>query len=54
MTHAAIPLAERQKLGIHDNFIRISVGIEALEDLKKDLDHAFASLALQHHTAQSS
>lgn len=51
MTHAAIPLAERQKLGIHDNFIRISVGIEALEDLKKDLDNAFASLNLEHHPA---
>jgi cystathionine gamma-lyase len=41
MTHASIPTETRAKLGISDNLIRISVGIENIEDLKKDLDQAF-------------
>ncbi len=41
MTHASVPLAMRKKLGISDNLIRLSVGIENVEDLKKDLEQAF-------------
>ncbi len=41
MTHASIPAAIRQQLGIHDNLIRLSVGIEGIEDLKADLEAAF-------------
>lgn len=37
MTHASVPAESRQALGIHDNLIRISAGIEDLEDLKSDL-----------------
>ncbi len=44
MTHASIPILEREKIGITDNFIRLSVGIEALEDLKEDLQQALAIL----------
>lgn len=40
MTHATVPKAQREALGIKDNFIRISVGIEGIDDLKKDLDEA--------------
>lgn len=40
MTHASIPLDTRLKLGITDGFIRLSVGIESVDDLKQDLDHA--------------
>lgn len=40
MTHASLPLEQRTALGIYDNFIRISVGIEALSDLKNDLEQA--------------
>lgn len=40
MTHASIPKENREKLGILDNFVRISVGIEDLDDLKADLDKA--------------
>jgi cystathionine beta-lyase/cystathionine gamma-synthase len=40
MTHASLPKAQRETLGIKDNFIRLSVGIEALDDLKQDLDQA--------------
>ena len=40
MTHAAIPAETRRRLGITDGLIRLSVGIEALEDLKTDLQQA--------------
>ncbi|OGT61533.1 MAG: cystathionine beta-lyase [Gammaproteobacteria bacterium RIFCSPHIGHO2_12_FULL_45_12] len=40
MTHASIPAEKRQQLGISDNLIRLSVGIEAIDDLKHDLTHA--------------
>lgn len=40
MTHASVPAETRQELGIHDNFIRLSVGIESLDDLIRDLDQA--------------
>lgn len=44
MTHASVPAKERAKLGIADNFIRISVGVEAVEDLKADLANALEQL----------
>jgi cystathionine gamma-lyase len=40
MTHASVPEVERAKLGISDQLIRLSVGIEALDDLVADLDQA--------------
>lgn len=40
MTHASIPREERLKAGLADGLIRISVGIEELEDLISDLDQA--------------
>jgi len=40
MTHASLPPSQRNALGMTDNFIRLSVGIEALADLQQDLDHA--------------
>jgi cystathionine gamma-lyase len=40
MTHASVPSSERAKLGISDTLIRLSVGIEDVEDLKADLDQA--------------
>lgn len=40
MTHASIPAASRQALGIDDGLIRLSVGIEDLGDLKADLAYA--------------
>lgn len=43
MTHAAIPLAIRQELGIKDNLIRLSVGIENVDDLISDLEQALAA-----------
>jgi len=43
MTHASVPPDQRKKLGISDGFIRLSVGIEDLADLQKDLERAFAA-----------
>jgi cystathionine beta-lyase/cystathionine gamma-synthase len=40
MTHASIPREERLKNGLSDSLIRLSVGIEDVEDLKEDLQHA--------------
>jgi cystathionine gamma-lyase len=40
MTHAAIPREERLKVGITDSLIRLSVGIEDVEDLIEDLEKA--------------
>ncbi|MCC5938043.1 MAG: cystathionine gamma-synthase [Lunatimonas sp.] len=37
MTHASIPKEEREKVGLVDSLIRLSVGIEDAEDLKRDL-----------------
>jgi len=41
MTHASIPAEQRAALGISDGLIRLSVGIENVEDLIADLDQAF-------------
>lgn len=43
MTHASIPVETRAKLGITDGLIRISVGIEDVEDLISDLEQAIFS-----------
>lgn len=40
MTHASIPKAEREKVGLVDSLIRLSVGIEDVDDLKEDLRKA--------------
>ena len=40
MTHASVPVERRNALGITDGLVRISVGVEDLEDLKEDLSQA--------------
>ncbi|MBL8946076.1 MAG: cystathionine gamma-synthase [Myxococcales bacterium] len=42
MTHASIPADKRQALGIHDGFVRLSVGVEHVDDLLADLTQALA------------
>ena len=44
MTHAAIPKKEREKTGVVDSLIRLSVGIEDVEDLVADLENALNKL----------
>ena len=40
MTHASIPKKDREKIGVVDSLIRLSVGIEDIEDLLADLNQA--------------
>ncbi len=42
MTHASVPIERRAALGIHDNLVRLSVGIEDVSDLIAELDAALA------------
>ena len=41
MTHASVPPEHRNELGITDGLIRLSCGVEDIDDLLEDLDHAF-------------
>jgi cystathionine gamma-lyase len=43
MTHASVPIELRRKMGLTDSLIRLSVGIEDIEDLVEDLDQALAA-----------
>ena len=43
MTHASVPPEVRAKLGISDSLVRLSVGIEAIEDIMADLHGALAA-----------
>jgi cystathionine beta-lyase/cystathionine gamma-synthase len=44
MTHASIPVEQREQLGITDGLVRLSVGVEDVEDLIADLDGALAQI----------
>ena len=44
MTHASIPPERRKELGVDDSLVRLSVGIEALDDLRADLEAALKGL----------
>ncbi len=43
MTHASVPAEQRNAAGISDSLIRLSVGIEDIDDLKEDLEQALAA-----------
>jgi cystathionine gamma-lyase/cystathionine beta-lyase len=42
MTHGSIPKAERDKVGVTDNLLRLSVGVEDIDDLLDDLKQALS------------
>ena len=42
MTHASIPVEDRLRFGVTEGLVRLSVGVEDLEDLQADLDQALA------------
>jgi cystathionine gamma-lyase len=44
MTHASVPKDKREALGIKDGFVRVSVGIEHIDDLIEDLERALAAV----------
>jgi cystathionine beta-lyase/cystathionine gamma-synthase len=43
MTHASVPRAMREAMGLTDSLVRLSIGVEDVEDLKEDLDQALAA-----------
>ncbi|MFB3852614.1 MAG: PLP-dependent transferase [Vicinamibacterales bacterium] len=45
MTHASIPAADREKRGIAEGTIRLSVGLEDVDDLREDLEGALRAAA---------
>jgi cystathionine gamma-lyase len=45
MSHSYVPVELRKKLGIHDNFIRLSIGIEDLDDIIEDVNNALEASA---------
>ncbi|THF60498.1 trans-sulfuration enzyme family protein [Pseudothauera rhizosphaerae] len=45
MTHATIPPEQRRALGIGDALVRLSVGIEEVDDLRRDIERALARIA---------
>ena len=44
MSHGTLPVELRQRLGITDNLVRLSVGIEDAQDLIADLDQALEKI----------
>jgi cystathionine beta-lyase/cystathionine gamma-synthase len=45
MTHGSMPREEKEELGVTDDLVRVSAGIEEIDDLLADLDHAFTATA---------
>jgi cystathionine gamma-lyase len=48
-SHAMIPAAERAKMGVTEQLIRLSVGIENADDLIADLEHALQAISTPQH-----
>ena len=44
MTHASVPKEQREALGVTDSLVRLSVGVEDVDDLIDDLQNAFAAI----------
>lgn len=53
MTHGSIPVEERERRGITDTLLRLSVGIEGADDLIADLDQALAAVSAAHQDAST-
>ncbi|MDG5787831.1 cystathionine beta-lyase [Evansella sp. AB-P1] len=48
MSHAAMPKEERESRGIHDGLLRLSVGLESVEDLIEDFENGFEKIRLKN------
>jgi cystathionine beta-lyase/cystathionine gamma-synthase len=44
MTHASVPKEQREKLGVTDSLVRLSVGVEDVRDLIDDLKGALEAI----------
>lgn len=51
MTHVSVPAEERRARGLNDGLVRLSVGIEDVDDILEDLDQAFARVAAERTVA---
>ncbi|HEX3818783.1 MAG TPA: aminotransferase class I/II-fold pyridoxal phosphate-dependent enzyme [Candidatus Sulfotelmatobacter sp.] len=47
-SHLMVPADERKKMSVTEQMIRLSVGVEAVEDLIADLDHALEAISARH------
>ena len=45
MTHASVPAEQRSALGIGDSLVRLSIGIEDVDDLMADLEQALSVIS---------
>ena len=52
MTHSAVEPHKRKEFGIADNLIRLSVGVEATEDIIWDLDQALSQILYAKNNIQ--
>ena len=50
MSHAMIAAEQRAKMGVTDQMVRLSVGIESVDDLIADLEHALESVGAHQTT----
>ncbi|MEE4249721.1 MAG: O-succinylhomoserine sulfhydrylase [Alcanivoracaceae bacterium] len=50
-THGRLAAEEKQRAGIHDNLIRLAVGLEGIEDLKADMRRGLTALGFTEYTA---
>jgi cystathionine gamma-lyase len=46
MTHASVPAEQRRALRMGDNLVRLSIGIEDIDDLKTDLEQALSVISV--------
>lgn len=53
MTHRDVPPDVRKKLGIDDNFLRLSIGCEDIDDIMKDLDQALDQIDNQSESSSN-
>lgn len=54
MTHASVPQETREKLGITENLIRLSLGVESIEDIIADVSQALEASQKSEETSSSS
>lgn len=52
MTHASVPLERRGRLGITDGLLRLSVGVEDVQDLMGDIEQAFEGMERASHAGR--
>ncbi len=53
MTHAGIPAAEREQMGITPGLIRLSIGVENVDDLIRDIEQALETVPVQNRKAHT-